>query len=336
MNCKEIDPVNNITNNREYHRNWFKCLIKEQEKYDVNQTRERKIVESKKNVNTRQCNPLRQGHGFGFEYGVQDDGMTLLNHYWKRKIKYASIFPFKSKRFNDDHCEYQASPNVVSKSHRDESVIQREATITPKQSVLLSPLGSWNVSSSVPVTVPSSNRRKRNRHNAIYGDFLPNILNSPGCAKKVFGKNVMEKEQRDICARILFENKDDDGIQSPSVNRLDNDKNSKQMNGNDLSVDNDLDEMDLLFAQLDLDQMVSTYYEGKKKLHETSREYMHDRLYEKESITHNAPVQKCDEIVDTKDCIKLTFKSTDANSSSKCSSSTEIDTSKESFSSRQS
>jgi len=45
--------------------------------------------------------------------------------------------------------------------------------------------------------------KRRNRHNAVYGQHLPNSLNSPGCAKQVFGAKTQINEERDSCRRIL-------------------------------------------------------------------------------------------------------------------------------------
>jgi hypothetical protein len=54
----------------------------------------------------------------------------------------------------------------------------------------------------------SPTRRIRNRHNAIYGQHLPNAFNSPGCAAKVFGKSAIEQEERNHC-KSFFGNRDD-------------------------------------------------------------------------------------------------------------------------------
>lgn len=43
-----------------------------------------------------------------------------------------------------------------------------------------------------PLTPPL---KIRNRHNAIYGQHLPNALNSPGCAAKVFGASAAKKDE---------------------------------------------------------------------------------------------------------------------------------------------
>ena len=42
----------------------------------------------------------------------------------------------------------------------------------------------------------SSPLKARNRHNAVYGQHLPNAMNSPGCAAKVFGTSAGRQEER--------------------------------------------------------------------------------------------------------------------------------------------
>eukprot|EP00978_Attheya_sp_CCMP212_P000213 scaffold409_cov47-Attheya_sp.AAC.2 len=55
-----------------------------------------------------------------------------------------------------------------------------------------------------PMNTPS--KRIRNRHNAVYGEHLPNAFNSPGCATKVFGENAAFQEERELCHDILSNN----------------------------------------------------------------------------------------------------------------------------------
>ena len=45
--------------------------------------------------------------------------------------------------------------------------------------------------------------KKRNRHNAVYGQHLPTAMNSPGCAAKVFGQHASQLEERSMCKTLL-------------------------------------------------------------------------------------------------------------------------------------
>ena len=73
-------------------------------------------------------------------------------------------------------------------------------------------------------------KRIRNRHNAVYGQFLPNAQNSPAYAAKVFGAASVEREERQRAAQLLQQE------EAPA----------------------DDDEFDALLANVDVDQIVSS------------------------------------------------------------------------------
>ena len=59
------------------------------------------------------------------------------------------------------------------------------------------------IDGSAPTAFLSPSRRIRNRHNAVYGQHLPTAQNSPGCAVKVFGNQVVQREERTVCQELL-------------------------------------------------------------------------------------------------------------------------------------
>jgi len=279
-----------IQNNRQYHRDWFHRLREEQKK-----NFESEENQSNNNGNLSRTdgekNPLRDGHFCGFEYGVQDDGLTLLEHQWNRKLALKSAL---SLDFRSD-----ASINTTSNySHREPSIklnqIETKSNLSSSRFQNLTQLPSDPPSSLVQNTdfseplnqvtltsfpvipkesqlPPLSTGRKRNRHNAVFGDFLPNALNSPQCAVKVFGKTTVENEQRQICSRVLFQGDDDAHNSSNSIKStrpslgdgLQSNHKHTEIDSNAVSYEED-DEYDSIFAQMDIEQIVAQHNQKKQ------------------------------------------------------------------------
>lgn len=86
---------------------------------------------------------------------------------------------------------------------------------------------------SAPPTFLSPPKRIRNRHNAVYGEFLPNAQNSPGYAAKVFGAESVQREERERCQAVLAPQPEED------------------------DEDDEQDNLDALLASVDVDQIVS-------------------------------------------------------------------------------
>ena len=112
----------------------------------------------------------------------------------------------------------------------------------------------------VPPSLEPSNNvttgRKRNRHNAVFGQFLPNALNSPGCAAKVFGPKAALNEEREICKNILFQNShpNNNGTLQSSSTAV----NNAQPQNQSSFVDED-DDYDDILAGLDVDTLVAQH-----------------------------------------------------------------------------
>lgn len=278
-----------IQNNREYQRNWFQRLIEKQKKAH---TENRLNTHPHHPTNQdRGKNPLRDGHSHGFEYGVQDDGVTLLAHQWERKLQLESLltFDFRSDANNgitnrrDRRNSIQLN-QIETKSNISNSRFQSLTRLPPNPPPAVnnpiinsSTTSSFNhnaneattqsppSTSTILPSEPISTGRKRNRHNAVYGDFLPNSLNSPGCAVKVFGKGIVEKEQREICSRVLFENNNDNNRSLKETNTVQNQQpqqSSSKNRANEFQYDEN-DDYDSLLAGIDLDNIVAQHNQQK-------------------------------------------------------------------------
>ncbi len=127
-----------------------------------------------------------------------------------------------------------------------------------------------------PLTPPL---KVRNRHNAVYGQYLPNATNSPGCAAKVFGSKGVEQEERDNIAKLFrksndgghsssrrdHENDMDDDVDGPvplsptfdygNDQEASSDTKVNRSSAQDEDMDMDMDEE--LFANIDIDQLVA-------------------------------------------------------------------------------
>ena len=135
----------------------------------------------------------------------------------------APIPPVSSSNFN----QHSTDPNNESSS--SSVVILDDDSLSPKHS-------NSNPSSGAPPPPPdflSPSRRIRNRHNAVFGQHLPNALNSPGHAAKVFGAASVQREERQRCRAVL----------------------SPQPEEEDAAEEEDLD---ALLACVDVDQIVSS------------------------------------------------------------------------------
>jgi len=133
---------------------------------------------------------------------------------------------------------------------------------------------------------PPPSGRKRNRHNAVYGEFLPNALNSPGCSAKVFGKSASRSEERDVC-RSLFLDKQQQQ-QNSNGNSSSNDpyrptpkitpstsstsvSNLKSLDYLSINGNDDEDDYDDFLAGIDVDQLVAQHTSAKKQQQQQSQ-----------------------------------------------------------------
>ena len=101
----------------------------------------------------------------------------------------------------------------------------------------------------------SPTRRIRNRHNAVYGQHLPNALNSPGCSMKVFGNIGMQHEEKHRIDNLLNGSND-----NRNNNAKENLPTTDLKTTND--VENDID--DAFLYEIDVDQLIAQ--RGKHEL----------------------------------------------------------------------
>jgi hypothetical protein len=207
-------------------------------------------------------NPSQKKIGLiaGFEYAIQPDGSILGEELWKRRRDKPYTFVSEqpaapangsSRRLYQGRSSLSNIEKAVKTAasiHKNQSSLPAEPdpsviiedTRTPQAPHSTTPHPRNTDSSCNEQNLPSNSnsptRRIRNRHNAVFGQHLPNTLNSPHCSSKVFGKQAVQQEQRDICRQIVNEN------QHPNLPR------------NDPMEE---DEYDSLLADLDVDEIVA-------------------------------------------------------------------------------
>ena len=185
---------------------------------------------------------VKKGINAGFEYAIQPDGSSLAEKLWEQQVQDGVVgsggchFQF----FNQENASNNTSttPQNNSKSkmshgynHRRSSTslslqsigaaLQQSAKKFEQQSMLppepsrqeehenKQVNSSMNVADKRERLAPfSPPLKRRNRHNAVYGQHLPTSMNSPGCAAKVFGKDASRLEERSICKNLLQGDRD--------------------------------------------------------------------------------------------------------------------------------
>ena len=236
-----------------------------------------KVLHEVQNVESNKRGPIA-----GFEYAVQPDGTILAEQRWKLRQLSLKSFGFVAENpvagsSSSDNGLYQHLPatslsgietavDTSAKRFRQLPMLPFEPA--PKPSIATSSLlrPSLSVTSSAlskaekPDTSPeyaeclpflSPSRRVRNRHNAVFGQHLPNALNSPGCALKVFGSQALKNEERSRCQDVALQSaiipsNARRSFSSPTVNRNIDDTTNMQVD----------DDYDTLLANIDVDQLV--------------------------------------------------------------------------------
>jgi hypothetical protein len=205
----------------------------------------------------------KQGPTSGFEYAIQPDGSVLAERRWKERQQSVRPYKFFDSRSSSSSRLYQhqtlasVEASIKSSANRYQ---QQQANLPaePVQSIKPSSVESRpplpiSRTSELPGISPeyaeglpfaSPSRRVRNRHNAVYGQHLPNVLNSPGCATKVFGSQAVRQEERQLCQQVLSE-----GPQNNST--------TMTMTASNTAAAAPEDDYDALLAEIDVDQLVS-------------------------------------------------------------------------------
>jgi len=156
----------------------------------------------------------KQGRYSCFEYAIQPDGTSFMEKRWREQGRRRhGCFTLHRPKPNDrrlyvDQISAQASRR--SEQYARDSILPSEPPPAPTVS---------SSNNAPPIFSPP--RRVRNRHNAVYGEFLPTAQNSPVCAEKVFGKQGVHQQERAACQQVLVD-----------------------------------DDLDTIFATMDVDQVV--------------------------------------------------------------------------------
>lgn len=191
----------------------------------------------------------------GFEYAIQPDGTCMGERHWQERRQRSSTYSFhspgsrsqtstststSSSTLHNPRNLYQTSSLVqLQRDALQSATTYQEASIMPPPPApkdKSSMQTNHNRATSTPPPAPflSPTRRRRNPSNAVFGQHLPNALNSPACAAKVFGKQAALREEHQLCETLLT-NKEN------SVNQF-------------VPPDDDDDE---LFMSLDVDKLVA-------------------------------------------------------------------------------
>ena len=174
------------------------------------------------------------GRTAGFEYAIQPDGTSFAERAWRERRERSMAFTFLSS--DPEHTNhYQSSSLAQIERASKEHAPRNSSQHLNSQPMSMLPPKSPYPSSDVPSTTApflSPTRRIRNHHNAVFGQHLPNALNSPSCAKRVFGKHAAMKEEQTLCMEIMHQ------------------QNNGKENIND-------DHVDDLFMDLDVDKLVA-------------------------------------------------------------------------------
>jgi hypothetical protein len=220
-------------NNQSFHQSWFQQLPKHGTTAQITESNTGFIAKHDS------AQKIKVGFFAGFEYAIQPDGSSLAEQLWKRDHSNGTVsFDRLFVKPNEVNTLTNIGRNTrMSLSHIDSSL--REAgrkfqanqalpappppiapiTATDKndmdnENALLGAVSSnshdyqdgmmQNGNSALGVLSPRL--KVRNRHNAVYGQHLPNAMNSPGCSMKVFGRKGVVQEQLDACKSLFHGN----------------------------------------------------------------------------------------------------------------------------------
>lgn len=179
-----------IENNLEFHKKWLWGSIQKRQNQPPNE-RDHKSTDKE---------GFKTDLYKGFEYAIQPNGSSLFEMEWQRnqlagrKFNFVRVDPSRGNdSLNSIETKIQAS-------------ICKEETRSTKQSLPASTANQQQDANDDAFLNTLSPRLKiRNHHSSIYGQHLPNALNSPGCSMKVFGKNAALLEEREKCKNILYD-----------------------------------------------------------------------------------------------------------------------------------
>lgn len=270
---------------------------------------------------------FKRGATAGFEYAIQPDGTSLAERLWEKnsssfRLGQFQFVPSKSSMSEHD-IDFVRVPGQKVRLSELSCVVERslrefqERSLLPPPPPTLSSVAPAQVTSCVNSSSTSEQTsielennhlnyegrlpplspplKVRNRHNAIYGQHLPNVMNSPGCAAKVFGMDAAKKEELSNAKKFLqtssksqsLEGRKNENVihildESESTANVGNfdytheDKNPVAVGSfDDLIVKEPGDDFDGedIFATIDIDQMVEEHKSAQKKGKSQSNPY---------------------------------------------------------------
>jgi hypothetical protein len=198
-------------------------------------------------LDTTKALPDKSGRTAGFEYAIQPDGTCMAERQWRERRQRPYTFLQKQKQQQGGSSRgagrYQTATPVVSSMAQIEQSIKNSSNSSSNTSRMMPPLPKSSKATAAPPAPDflSPNRRIRNHHNAIFGQHLPNALNSPACARKVFGNQASLQEEQELCQSILFKEKEN--MPAAVVEEHNNHVEHNDNDDDDLFMDFDVDKM---------------------------------------------------------------------------------------------
>lgn len=220
----------------------------------------------------------KSGRTAGFEYAVQDGGISLAEKRWRdlRRQKHSCFSLYKctvnSNRRYQPVISLESVSSLIEKQRKEHASDLAPVPLPPVPPTLTtSTTSNQQIDDHQSDITGTPMRRIRNRHNAVYGEHLPNAFNSPACAVKVFGKESLQNEERFVCKNLI----------SHTTRHL-SDSNShlghsavpsKSTNGDSSMYDEDLDD---IIASIDEEEIIAQQRLSQKPQSETSRRQINE------------------------------------------------------------
>lgn len=215
---------------------------------DENNTIQRQVhTNIAQHVNWFKSSDPRAGRYAGFEYSIQTHNsnlngststssqrISLAEELYQRNVHSKCGFTFTNNNAgsenNSRRCKLEQRGSVISfvaQADRLTGALPRSAA-TGRAVLQTVSINNDNIGNDGYV---SPRKRLRTRHDAVYGDHLPNALNSPELVKKVFGKDAAVQEETSLRREALAKV---DG----NSNYLNSHKNEIQSYGNNVESRN--------------------------------------------------------------------------------------------------
>jgi len=269
-----------IQNNCQLHREWFSKLIPPNQQKHQQHQQHSVTANANANSDSDGNNEKKKSIYTGFEYAIQPDGSSLAESFWEQRQQLhrhrqdtsnpspnPARFGLTQRHSHPTNNQQQQQQQQQRQQHQAQKVrlsllqskvnsnrnsFQNQQTPPPLPPQPPPPTTSSSTEALDKLEPLTPSLKKRNRHNAIYGQHLPNSFNSPFHAEKIFGKNIQEQESKDVCQNLLLlhNNNKNHHHQNRSSNfHNHNNKNGNRINGgghdqNDVIVIDENDHQD--------------------------------------------------------------------------------------------